>query len=147
MRSQVIVILTPCVDGRARLSQGEEDVRDVRRVPSERSGHCSGSKIMYIDHQIYHQVWEEIYDANLKLWKIVHIGLHPAEITPGEGLTPLDGSLIESYGDLQNDHVSHVFTANPDGKTDGLIYNKLAPPEYNNITKYSTSGGLMMIMH
>lgn len=124
----------------------EVDVLDVRRVPSERSGYCYGSKIMYIDHQFYHQLWEEIYDINLKLWKVVHVGLHPAEITPGEGPTPLDGSLIESYWDLQNDHVSHVFTANPDGKTDGLTYNKSAPPEYTNVTKYSTPGGLMMIM-
>jgi hypothetical protein len=124
----------------------EVDVLDVRRVSSERSGYCYGSKIMYIDHQFYHQLWEEIYDANLKLWKVVHIGLHPAEITPGEGLTPLDGSLIESYWDLQNDHVSHVFTANPDGKTDGLTYNKSAPREYTDVTKYSTPSGLMMIM-
>ena len=124
----------------------EVDVLDVRRVPSERSGYCYGSKIMYIDHQFYHQLWEEIYDINLKLWKVVHVGLHPAEIVPGEGLTPLDGSLIESYWDVQNDHVSHVFTANPDGKTDGLTYDKMAPPEYGNVAKYSTPGGLMMIM-
>jgi hypothetical protein len=124
----------------------DADVIDVRRVPSQRAGYCYGSKIMYVDHQFYHQLWEEIYDANMKLWKIVHVGLHPAEITPGEGKTPLDGSLIESYWDLQNDHVSHVFTANPDGKTDGLTYDKGAPAEYNNISKYSTPGGLMLIM-
>jgi len=39
-----------------------------------------------------------------------------------------------------------VFTANPDGKTDGLTYDKGAPAEYNNISKYSTPGGLMLIM-
>jgi Protein of unknown function (DUF1329) len=122
------------------------DVIDVRRVPSERAGYCYGSKIMYIDHQFYHQLWEEIYDANLKLWKVVHIGLHPAEIIPGEGLTPLDGSLIESYWDLQNDHVSHIFSANPDGKTDGFTFNRNAPPEYDNVTRYSTPGGLSQIM-
>ncbi len=122
------------------------DVIDVRRVPSERSGYCYGSKIMYVDHEISHQLWEEIYDANLKLWKIVHVGLHPAEITPGQGKTPLDGSLIESYWDIQNDHVSHVYTANPDGKTDGLTYDKGAAPEFNNISRYSTPGGLMQIM-
>jgi hypothetical protein len=124
----------------------EVDVIDVRRVPTEREGYCYGSKIMYIDHQFYHQLWEEIYDTNLKLWKVVHIGLHPAEIIPDEGPTPLDGSLIESYWDLQSDHVSHIFSADPDGKTDGFTFNGNAPPEYNNVTKYSTPGGLSQIM-
>jgi hypothetical protein len=122
------------------------DVIDVRRVPSESSGYCYGSKIMYVDHQFYHQLWEEIYDANLKLWKIVRVALRPAEIVPGEGLTPLDGSHIQSYWDLQNDHVSHIFSANPDGKTDGYTFDKNVPPEYNNVVKYSTPGGLMQIM-
>jgi hypothetical protein len=122
------------------------DVIDVRRVPAESAGYCYGSKIMYVDHQFYHQVWEEIYDANLKLWKVVRIAFHPAEITPGEGLTPLDGAAIQSYWDVQNDHVSHVFSANPDGKTDGYTFNSNAPAEYNNIVKYSTPGGLMQIM-
>jgi hypothetical protein len=124
----------------------EIDVIDVRRVPSERSGYCYGSKVMYVDHQFYHQLFEEIYDANLKLWKIVRIALRPAEIVPGEGLTPLDGSHIQSYWDLQNDHVSHIFSANPDGKTDGYTHDKEVPAEYDNIVKYSTPGGLSQIM-
>ena len=121
-------------------------VIDVRRVPSERQGYCYGSKIMYVDRQFMHQLWEEIYDSNLKLWKIVRVYPHPAEVTPGQGLIPLDGSLIESYWDVQNDHKSDVFTANPDGKTDGLTYNSEAPTQYNNIVKYSTPSGLMQIL-
>jgi hypothetical protein len=121
-------------------------VIDVRRVPSQSQGYCYGSKIMYVEKQFMHQLWEEIYDSNLKLWKIVRIHLHPAEVDPGQGIIPLDGSLIESYWDVQNDHKSDVFTANPDGKTDGLTYNSGAPAEYNNIVKYSTPSGLMQIM-
>ena len=66
-----------------------------------------------------HQLWEEIYDSNLKLWKIVIIHPHPAQVDPGRPLIPLDRWLIESYWDVQNDHKSHEFTANYDGKTDG----------------------------
>jgi hypothetical protein len=121
-------------------------VLDVRRVPSQRQGYCYGAKVMYVDKQFMHQVWEEIYDANLKLWKIVRIHLHSAEVDPGQGVVPLDGSLIESYWDVQNDHKSDVFTANPDGKTDGLTYNSRVPPEYNNIVRYSTPSGLMQIL-
>jgi hypothetical protein len=40
-------------------------------------------------------MWEEIYDANLKLWKIVSIGRTPGVLFPSEGLTPLGGGIIE----------------------------------------------------
>ena len=56
-------------------------VIDVRRVRSQRRGYCYGSRIMYVDTQFMHQLWEEILnDANLKLWKLVSIHLHPAEM-------------------------------------------------------------------
>jgi hypothetical protein len=121
-------------------------VIDVRRVPSERQGYCYGSRIMYVDKQFMHQLWEEIYDSSLNLWKIVRIHLHPAEVDPGAGKIPLDGSLIETYWDVQNDHKSDVFTANPNGKTDGLTYNLGVPPQYNNTVRYSTPSGLMQIL-
>jgi hypothetical protein len=120
----------------------------VRRIPSQRAGYCYGSRVMYVDKEFMHQLWEEIYDSNLKLWKIVRIHLHPADKTQSKGQTyySLPGSLIESYWDLQNDHKSDVFTANPNGTTDAVTYNANAPVEYNNITRYSTPGGLMQIM-
>jgi hypothetical protein len=123
-------------------------VIDVRRVPSQRPGYCYGSRIMYVDKQFMHQLWEEIYDSNLKLWKIVRIHLHDADSAQAKGQTfySLPGSLIESYWDLQNDHKSDIFTANPDGKTDAVTYDANVPAEYNNITRYSTPGGLMQIM-
>ena len=123
-------------------------VIDVRRVASQRAGYCYGARIMYVDKEFMHQLWEEIYDSNLKLWKIVRIHLHAADSSQAKGQTfySLPGSLIESYWDLQNDHKSDVFTANPDGKTDAVTYNANVPPEFNNITRYSTPGGLMQIM-
>ncbi|MBF6571363.1 MAG: DUF1329 domain-containing protein [Candidatus Binataceae bacterium] len=124
----------------------EVDVIDVRRVPSEQAGYCYGSKIMYVDHEFYHQLFEEIYDANMKLWKVVQIGLQPATLVAGEEPAPYGGGIIETYWDLQNDHVSHVFTANADGKTDGLRFDQNVAPEYNNISRYSTPSGLMQIM-
>jgi hypothetical protein len=124
----------------------ETYVVDVRRVPSQQAGYCYGSRIMYVDKQFMHQVWEEVYDSNLKLWKIVRLHAHPAEVDPGQGIIPLDGSLIQTYWDVQNDHKSDIFTANPDGKTDALTYNSGVPPEYDSVVKYSTPAGLMQIM-
>jgi hypothetical protein len=137
--------------GFAKPSWGAWQVRpqhviDARRVPSLRQGYCYGSKIMYVDAQFGQQMWEESYDANLKLWKIVCIGRTPDVLFPSEGLTPPGGGIIEQFWDVQNDHVSHVLTANPDGKTDGLRLNGRVSANYNDINKYSTPGGLMTIM-
>jgi hypothetical protein len=121
-------------------------VIDVRRVPAQQRGYCYGSRIMYVDTQFMHQLWEEIYDANLKLWKIVSIHLHPAEMDPSQGAVPLDGALIESYWDVQHDHLTHLFTANADGTRDGVLDNQRAPKSYDDIMKYSTPGGLMQIL-
>jgi hypothetical protein len=121
-------------------------VIDVRRIASQHRGYCYGSRVMYVDKQFMHQLWEEIYDADLNLWKIVRIHLHPAETEPAGGVVPLDGSSIETYWDIRNGHLTHLFTAGRDGKTDGMTYNQKAPKEYDNISKYSTPGGLMQIM-
>jgi hypothetical protein len=37
-------------------------------------------------------------------------------------------------------------TANPDGKSSGLRLNEQVPKQYDDISKYSTPGGLMTIM-
>ncbi|MGH7918070.1 MAG: DUF1329 domain-containing protein, partial [Candidatus Binataceae bacterium] len=121
------------------------DVIDAVRVPTERAGYCYGARIMYVDTHFWHQVWEELYDANMKLWKIVSIHAQPNKV-PQIGMVGYSGSIIEQYWDLQNDHASHVLTANRDGKSDGLRANENVPHEYNNIARYSTPGGLMQIM-
>ncbi len=124
----------------------QTDIIDIRRIPSLRPGYCYGRKVMYADHQFYHQLWEEIYDSNLTLWKIASIQLHPAEIIAGEGPTPYPSELVEQFWDIQNDHANHVFAANPDGKTTGIRYNSEVPRQYDDINKYSTPGGLMAVM-
>jgi hypothetical protein len=65
---------------------------------------------------------------------------------PGEGPAPYPSELVEQFWDVQNDHASHVFSANPDGKTTGIRYNSDVPRLYDDINKYSTPGGLMTIM-
>jgi hypothetical protein len=101
---------------------------------------------MYVDTQFMHQLWEEIYDATLRLWKIVSIHLHPAEMDPGQGPVPLSGALVESYWDVQRRHLTHLFTADGNGKTDGVLDNQRAPKLYDDVIKYSTPGGLMEIL-
>jgi hypothetical protein len=100
---------------------------------------------MYVDTDLWHPLWEETYDTNLKLWKVV--SLHPAvSEVPKVGKVTALLTGLEEHWDMQNEHVTHVFSANPDGKTQSAVYNEDAAAEYNNIAKYSTSAGLMQIM-
>ncbi|MGH8013842.1 MAG: hypothetical protein ACREQ4_15235 [Candidatus Binataceae bacterium] len=54
------------------------------------------------------------------------------------------GRYIEQYWDLQNEHASHIFGA--DAKGHDIVINGAAPAQYNDISRYSTPGGLMQLM-
>ncbi len=118
--------------GFARPSWGEWSVRDtsvldVRRIPELASGYCYGKRIMYVDKNFFHEQWMELYDAQMRLWKI--------------GLVE---SLALQFWDMQNDHVTYTFTA--DGAGRDIVINDAVPKEYDDIAKYSTPAGLMQIM-
>jgi hypothetical protein len=121
-------------------------VLDVRRLPPWRAGYCYGSRMMYVDAQFGYQMWLDLYDSNLKLWKIECIGRKPDVMVPGEGVTPLAGGLSGQMWDVQNDHATQGHTASPDGKRDGLRINDDVPAAWDDVSKYSTPGGLMTIM-
>jgi hypothetical protein len=123
----------------------DADIIDLRRIPAPRPGYCYGAKIMYVDTNFWHPLWEETYDTNLKLWKIVSIYPAVSDVPKIGKVTALLTGL-EEYWDVENDHATHVFSANPDGKTQSAVHNDNAPGEFNNIEKYSTSAGLMQIM-
>lgn len=121
-------------------------VTNVQRVSSLRPGYCYGKRVMYTTQAYYANVHEDLYDANMKLWKVVNIGLSPRTdaLHPEWGLQYFGGGITEQYWDMQNQHVSHVFTASPNGKDD-LWADKYAS-QYDNISKYQTPGGLMQLM-
>ncbi len=122
-------------------------VTDVHRIPSLAAGYCYGKRVMYTTKAYFANVHEDLYDSNMKLWKIVQIPfgphvdcLHPEWGTEGWNSS---GSIIEQYWDVQNDHVSHVTGAGEDGRSQaGDCYS----PQYDNIARFSTPGGLMQIM-
>ncbi len=136
--------------GWAKPSWGPWELRTVyvvavRKIPAKAAGYCYGRRIIYVDAVFFHGLWEELYDSNLKLWKIVSIkSTSKGVVVPNIGEVGFNGQSIEQYWDVQNDHASHVFTAAPDGSD--LMFNELAPKQYDDIAKYSTPGGLMHIM-
>jgi len=133
--------------GFARPSWGDWSVRDtyvidVRRISQEAAGYCYGKRILYVDKAFFHEQWMELYDAQMRLWKIGAVEFR-ARIVPNVGVATLS-SLALQFWDMQNDHATFTFTA--DGAGRDIVINEAVPTEYNNITKYSTPSGLMQIM-
>jgi hypothetical protein len=129
-------------------SWGEWEARDtyvvdVRRIPEMAAGYCYGSRVDYVDKQYYGNVAEDIYDSNMKLWKVMWVGSTPAQLDNyGEQLGVC--GIVENYWDVQNDHVSYITSFNPAGACS--LWDKQIPPQWNNVTKYATPAGLSQLM-
>jgi hypothetical protein len=119
------------------------DVLDVRRIPSERPGYCYGSRIMYVDKAFWYGIWEEIYDANMKLWKVfMGPGAHVVNV-------PQIGRVVtNSYSgcglDIQNDHETCFSSMDKYGHD--AVFNSDAPDKYHDFSRFCTPGGLMQIL-
>ncbi len=79
---------------------------DVRRIPKLAAGYCYGSRILYVDKNVMQAMWADLYDANMKLWKIDY---DPQAIIN----VPNVGRVWTNYGwgdifDVQNEHMTFV---------------------------------------
>jgi hypothetical protein len=119
------------------------NIIDARRIPSERPGYCYGSRIMYVDNAFWYAIWAEIYDSNMKLWKVfMGPGAHVVNV-------PQEGRVVtNSYSgcglDIQNDHETCFSSMDKQGHD--AVFNSDAPKQYHDFSKYCTPGGLMQIM-
>jgi hypothetical protein len=115
---------------------------DAHRIPSEASGYCYSSRIMYIDKEYWGATYVDLYDANRKLWKMIDYFVDYDNI-PNLG-TSLNGVSSVAY-DLQNTHMTvWCGYANPWKKKPYI--NSQAPKEFYNGVKYGTPSGLMQIL-
>jgi hypothetical protein len=117
------------------------EVIDVRRVASERAGYCYGSRIIYEDSYTHYALWEDVYDANLRLWKIALVA---PRVTVAPVLGPVPASVTSCIWDVQNDHITTGTTQDQYGHD--VFINSAVPAEYRDLAKYSTPGGLIQIM-
>jgi hypothetical protein len=128
-------------------SWGEWQVRDVdvisvSKVPTFAKGYCYGKRVMYVDAAFSAPVWEDLYDADMKPWKF--FGLFLAKLNvPGAGPVSTAGSQVEAFWDIQNHHAT--FFSDP-AMGSPFYTNSQAPERYNDLTRYTTPGGLNMIM-
>jgi hypothetical protein len=117
------------------------DVIDVRRVPAERAGYCYGKRVVYEDSHNHYALWEDIYDAQMLLWKT---GLVAQRLLKSTSLGYVPGGVTSSAWDLLKDHMTNVSTEDEYGRD--MLTNEDVPPEYQDFNIYATPGGLMGIM-
>ena len=118
-------------------------VVDVRRIPELSAGYCYGSRVDYVDKQYYGNIAEDIYDSNMKLWKVMWVASTPTQLDNyGEQLGTC--GIVENYWDVQNDHVSYITSFNPAGACS--LWDKKVPQQWDNVVKYATPAGLSMLM-
>jgi uncharacterized protein DUF1329 len=128
-------------------SWGKWQVRDVYalnvvKLPSKATGYCYGKRVMYVDKATYAPLWEDLYDSNLKLWRIMGLFLRSMDI-PGIGTVDASGSMVWAFWDVQNSHAT--FFLDP-GPGHSLYVNDQAPKEYSDVARFSSAPGLNLIM-
>ncbi len=129
-------------------SWGEWETRDVyvvdiRRVPEFATGYCYGSRVDYIDKQYYTSLAEDVYDAQLQLWKIYLFETETKNFD-NYGEQMWMGGIAGDIWDVQNDHATFGTTANPAGLR--IFWDKEIPERYRDVTKYGTPAGLATVM-
>jgi hypothetical protein len=97
---------------------------------------------MYIDKANYAPLWQDLYDENMEPWRFVAFFLHTIDV-PRIG--PVDNSNLTVYAfwDVRYKHAT-VFAETGEGQP--FYINQQAPGEFMDVARYSTVGGLMMIM-
>ncbi len=116
------------------------DVIDIRRVPTERAGYCYGKRIIYQDSQTHYALWEDAYDAAMRLWKTAFLAQRMVS-SPSVGNVP--GAFTSTAWDFELHHMTNASTQSAGG--DVLVDGEV-PPEYRNDIAYSTPAGLAEIM-
>jgi len=134
--------------GWAKPSWGDWETRDVyvvdiRRLPEFATGYCYGSRVDYIDKQYYTSLAEDVYDAQLQLWKIYLFETETKNFD-NYGEQMWMGGIAGDIWDVQNDHATFGTTANPAGLR--IFWDKEIPERYRDVTKYGTPAGLATVM-
>ena len=116
-------------------------VIDVRRIPKLAAGYCYGSRVLYVDKEVMQAMWADLYDANMKLWKIDY---DPQAITkvPNVGNDIWTNNGWGAIYDIQNEHMT--FVALPLYAGDAC--KNINGMDYTNISRYFTVAGLSQIM-
>lgn len=120
----------------------DADVISASKIPAKASGYCYGKRVMYVDRQLHSSFWQELYDAQMRLWKFDVTFPRTVDV-PGVGPADSAGTFVENLWDIQHNHAT--FSSDPaEGRP--FYVNERAPGEFSDIPRYTTPAGLNMIM-
>jgi len=127
-------------------SWGKWQLRDVYVVsvakPASEAAHCLGKKVVYVDKATSAPLWEDLYDDKLQPWRFV--GIFPRTLdVPNIGPVLTSNSMVYGFWDVKFSHAT-IF-AEP-GEGEPFYTNQQAPNDFLDVERYTTPGGLSMIM-
>jgi Protein of unknown function (DUF1329) len=118
-------------------------VVDVRRIPSLQRGYCYGSRIVYLDKETFEPIAVDLFDSNMKLWKVILNSYQPIPLpdSPGDVVTALGGpgNLNSTLWDIQNIHITFAIIYNSK-------INSEVPKQYWDSTRWGTPAGFAAVM-
>jgi hypothetical protein len=120
----------------------ETDAISIKKIPAKAAGYCYGRRVMYADSHFYGTLWEDLYDPQMRLWKIQAIFPLAVDV-PGVGPVNTAASDVEELWDIQNNHASIGAEPTP-GRP--FYVNKQAPKEFDDLPRFTTPAGLNLIM-
>jgi hypothetical protein len=133
--------------GWPQASMGKWQVRDVdeisvSKLQSRGGASCYGKRDLYVDSHFYTPLWVENYDTKMKPQRFHAIFPHTVD-APGIGRVNANGSDVEIFWDVAQNHATFTVEPTADGKH---YINEQAPKEFDDVSRYSTPSGLNLIM-
>ena len=127
-------------------SWGKWQIRSVYVVKVTKlgsgAGHCLGKRVVYVDKATYAPLWEDLYDENMKPWRFVGFFLRTLDVL-GTGAVDTSNSMVYGFWDVKYSHAT-IF-AEP-GEGEPFYINQQTPNDFLDLERYTTPGGLSLIM-
>jgi hypothetical protein len=127
-------------------SWGKWQLRDVYVVnvtkTAGEAGHCLGKKVVYVDKATSAPLWEDLYDEKMQPWRFV--GIFPRTLdVPDIGPVLTSNSMVYGFWDVKYSHAT-IFAEPGEGQP--FYMNQKAPADFLDLERYTTPGGLSLIM-
>jgi Protein of unknown function (DUF1329) len=103
---------------------------------------CLGRRVVYVDKATYAPLWEDLYDPDAKPWRSIGLFLRTLDI-PGIGPIDTSNSMVYGFWDVKYSHAT-IFAEAGEGQP--FYVNEQAPKEFLDLEKYTTPGGLSLIL-
>ena len=125
---------------------GKWQLRDVYVVNVTKiaggGGRCLGKRVVHVDKATSAPLWEDLYDEKMQPWRFVAFFPRTIDV-PGIGPVDTSNSMVYGFWDVKYSHATVFAEA---GEGEPFYLNEQAPKEFLDLERYTTPGGLGLIM-